>query len=71
MVDSRGTRGVVRPFGGGHVEVVLVIFCSGRVFTKSTIFWDKIDTSVTIFEAYHVHVLAHSVMTYAMSSFAV
>jgi hypothetical protein len=33
MVDSRGTRGVVGPFGGGHVEVGLVIFRSGRIFT--------------------------------------
>jgi hypothetical protein len=25
MVDSRGTRGVVGPFGGGHVEVAVLI----------------------------------------------
>jgi hypothetical protein len=31
----------------------------------------KLHTPVTIFEAGHVHVLAHSMMTYAMSSFAV
>jgi hypothetical protein len=34
MVDSRGTRGVVGPFGGGHVVVALVIFDLGRVSTK-------------------------------------
>lgn len=28
MVDSRGTRGVVGPFGGGHVEAALVMFSS-------------------------------------------
>jgi hypothetical protein len=26
MVDSRGTRGVVGPFGGGHAEGTLVMF---------------------------------------------
>ena len=26
MVDSRGTRGVVRPFEGGHVVDALLIF---------------------------------------------
>ena len=39
MVDSRGTRGVVGPFGGGHVEGTLVIFGSDRVSTKSANFW--------------------------------
>jgi hypothetical protein len=42
MVDSRGTRGVVGPLGGGHVEVALVIFSSGRVFTKSANFGGQI-----------------------------
>ena len=25
MTDSRGTRGVVRPLGGGHVDVVALL----------------------------------------------
>jgi hypothetical protein len=32
----------VGPFGGGHVEVVLVIFGSGRVSTKSAILGGQI-----------------------------
>jgi hypothetical protein len=35
MVDSRGTRGVVGPFGGGQVEVALAMFelSSSLVYT--------------------------------------
>jgi hypothetical protein len=50
MADSRGTRGVVGPFWGGHVEAALVIFGSGKVFTKSTSFGtkSKLHTPTTI-----------------------